>query len=155
VDFFGCGLLVYLKNKGILLKLVLGGVKSYFFQGIIFWVGLGGWRNKGNIPCFYFFSFFIIWWLNKDIFPRKYLKKINVIFWGHQTWQNFQHKKIISRIFFKIIFWNQTLNTFNHKLKNNSISTFCVTKLFMQMTKKLMFTNIYVYQIYILNWKWK
>jgi hypothetical protein len=37
----------------------------------------------------------------------------------------------------KKIVWNQTLNTFNQKLKKNSISIFCVTK-------KLMFTNICV-----------
>jgi hypothetical protein len=59
----------------------------------------------------FFFSFLIIWWLNKDVFPRKYFLKINVIFWWHQTWQNFNTKKLISnckkknKILFEIKHW--------------------------------------------------
>jgi hypothetical protein len=33
------------------------------------------------------------------------------------------------------------LKSFNQKLKNNSISTFCVTKIFVQVTKTM---NIYI-----------
>jgi hypothetical protein len=36
-------------------QVLLGGIRSFFFQGIISWVGLGGWGKEGGIP---FFSLF-------------------------------------------------------------------------------------------------
>jgi len=136
-------------------------------QGVSFFQELFlGWQKMriSFFWLFFFLSFLIIWWLNKDVFPRKYFWKINVIFWWRQTWQNFNTKKNNFKIVRKKeqnLVWNQTLNTFNQKLKNNSISAFCVTKIFMQVTKKLMFTNTYIFIFIclpnnnILKWKWK
>jgi hypothetical protein len=51
------------------------------------------WRKNGGIPFFsLFLSFLIMWWLNKDVFSRKHFWEINVIFWRHQTCQNFNQK---------------------------------------------------------------
>jgi len=119
------------------LKAILGKVRSYFLGGVA-WLG-----NKGGYSLFFCL---IIWWLKKDIFPRKCFKEINVIFGGHQTWKEIQIIIIIISILFYFwnLVWNQTLNTFEEKWKNNSISTFCLTKVFMHVNKKLMFTK-YIY----------
>jgi len=64
---------VNLKNKGVLLS-GIGRSKELIFSRSYF---LGGEKKRGAYSLFlpFFFSFLIIWSLNKAVFPRKIFKK--------------------------------------------------------------------------------
>ncbi len=83
-------------------QVVLGGVNSsFFFELFLGWGWVVG-EKKGGIP---FFSLFLLshkWWFIKDIFPRNNFSKTNVIFWRHQTWQDFNTKNLLSKFKEKI-----------------------------------------------------
>jgi hypothetical protein len=86
---------------------------------------------------------------------RKYFKKINVIFWGHQTWKKFID--FIDFNFFlkeKNLVWNQRLNIFNQKLKKIQYQLFVWQK-FSGKWPKNWCLSIHIPNRYILKQKWK
>ncbi len=95
----------------------------FVFQKILLWWCGMGWN-----------FFFIIWWLNEDIFSRKYFRQINVIFLG-------MNKLII-----------QKLNFENLTKRSNNI--LFKTKLLIHLTQKgkNRFLNFFLWLIFLCTW---